>query len=271
MRSQSMPRSVVGDPAARPRRARRPRRPSPAAARALGPRRCVSAAGCRPPRSASSSSSRGPGGARVGDRRDLDAGSLQRERGLEPPVGRRRDHRPAARASRRRASRAARRRSRASRPGGRCPRTSAAARSSRSRRRGCRRGSGAACSRTRRGRSRRRTRARRPERAPRPRRPAPGRRAPATRRRRSPASSAAAELGTVVDQDHVRPELGRSQRGAHPGDATADHEHVGVAAAVLRAPLAVAPGGAPACPRPAAWRRTFSYSGQSRRGRMKVL
>ena len=177
--------------------------------------------------------------ARVGDRRDLDAGSPQREGGLEAAVGRRGDHRSACPAARRRASRAARRRSRASRPGCRCPRTSAAARSSPSPRRGCGRGSGAGCSRTRPGT--------RPSKNPSAAAgaststPASRTRAPSSRDAGGEIAGerAAAELGAVVDQDHVRPQLGRPQRGAHPRHATPDHEHVGVPAAVLRAPFAV--------------------------------
>ena len=87
------------------------------------------------------------------------------------------------------ARRAVARPSRASPREGRCPRTSAAARSSRWRRRGGRRASGAACCRTRPGRSRRRTRAPPPGRAPRPRGSRHSRASSRARRRPSPASS----------------------------------------------------------------------------------
>ena len=50
---------------------------------------------------------------------------------------------------------------------------------------------------------------------------------------------AAAELGAVVDQDDVGSQLARPQRRRHPGHAAADHQHVGVTAAVLGAPLAL--------------------------------
>ena len=92
---------------------------------------------------------------------------------------------------------------------------------------------------TRRGRCRRRSRARRPAPAPRPRRRV--RAAPSSRDRLGALAEqrGAAELRPVVDQDHVGPELRGAQRGGHAGDAAADHEHVGVAAAVLGSPLAL--------------------------------
>ena len=55
-----------------------------------------------------------------------------------------------------------------------------------------------------------------------------------------PGQLGAAELGPVVDEDDVGPHLRRPHRRRHPGDAATDHEHVGMAAAVLGAPLAVA-------------------------------
>ena len=81
---------------------------------------------------------------------------------------------------------------------------------------------------------------------------------------------APAGLGALVGQHDVGAGLGGGDRGAQPGEPAADDEHVGVAAAVLGAPLALVLE-ARSFPRPAAWRSTFSYSGHSRRGRMKVL
>ena len=48
-----------------------------------------------------------------------------------------------------------------------------------------------------------------------------------------------AELRAVVGEHHVGPQLGGAQRGAHAGDAAADHEHVRMATPVLGTPLAV--------------------------------
>ncbi len=57
---------------------------------------------------------------------------------------------------------------------------------------------------------------------------------------------AAAQLGAVIDQDDVGAQLCSPQRRRHPGDAAADHQQVGVAAAVLGPPFAL--GLAPAQP-----------------------
>ncbi len=68
----------------------------------------------------------------------------------------------------------------------------------------------------------------------------------------------AARLGSLVAEHDVGALLGRGHRGAQPGGAAADDQHVGVAAAVLGPPLALGLAACAIRPRPAAWRSTFS-------------
>ncbi len=236
-RSQSMPRSLsrsratvlveLGDDrASDPPPPERPDHRSTGEQRDPRARRARRRARCRPPR------------AGVGHGGDLDAGPAQRQRGLEPrsPVVATTAVSPGAHPVE--GGEPLARPSTASRRAGRCPRTSAAARSSRSPPRAGRRGPGAACCPARPGRSRRRSRARPPAPAPRP--PPRGRGRPSPARRRRPRPRAARPRARGRRRPGPRPPP--APRPAAPRTCRRrrrPHQHVGVAASVLGAPLAI--------------------------------
>ena len=81
----------------------------------------------------------------------------------------------------------------------------------------------------------------------------------------------AADVESLLDEEHlVTGAAARAIAASRPRLPAADHEHVGVPVLDLDALAAGAPCGS-SLPSPAAPRSSFSYSGQSRRGRMNVL
>ena len=208
--------------------------------------------------------------AQVGDGDDRDARALQRARRLQPAIRGGGDHRARARRRGRRARSVAARRRRASRRAGRCRRTRAAARRRPWRRRAAARGPGAASRPARSGRGRRSS--------------------PAPRRREDLDAGAAGLLGQLAralvaalrlararparaPRRRARrrrpPRRRRSPRAARPARRRRRARRRGGGG--TRCATRARPGSARSRPRPAAWRSAFSYSGHSRRGRMKVL